>query len=677
MSLLLPAERNKRMSRKWAAIVSLFLVLTFPGSVFSQAPGKSGYVPGEILVKFRSGVSKTDRNTAHSSHGFRLLHRFKRFQIDHVKIPEGWTVEEAVAAYQLRADVEYAEPNYYRYATAAPDDPYYQNGYLWGLAKIECPEAWDTQTGDPNVVVAVLDSGADLDHVDLSDNIWKNAGEDWVGDTPGNNGVDDDGNGKVDDYYGWDFMNNDGYPYDDNVGSYHGTHVSGTIGAVGNNGTGVTGVNWSVSIMVLKMLDGTGTGTTGQEIQAINYAIDNGAQVINASFSGDYYSGSEYDAIWDAGAAGVLFVAAAANDGLDIDVDLPRQDQEGVYPAGYSLANIVSVAASDSNDVLASFSNYGAISVDVAAPGVSIYSTRAGDSYQYLQGTSMATPHVSGLAALIWAENPGFTYIDVKDRILNGVDVIPGLMGDVLMGGRINANNSINPPPTAPDAPGSLGAEAVSASGIDVQWTDNASDESGFKIERATLSEGVYRHIMTVGPNVESYDDMGLGEYTTYYYKVRAFNAAGDSAYSNEDNTTTYLAEPGNLAATPVSSSWINLTWTDNSAMESGYGIERKLGLGGTYAEIATVGSNVTTFSDMDLEASTTYYYRVYAYGDDNNSESSNEAHATTSEVSASSDNEGAGSDLSSSDVNQGDIQPAGGGGGGGCFIGAAGCGSD
>jgi len=264
------------------------------------------------------------------------------------------------------------------------------------------------------VVVAVVDSGADLDHEDLSDNIWQNTGEDWVGGSPGNNGVDDDGNGKIDDYYGWDFENDDNDPDDDND---HGTHVSGTIGAVGDNGTGVSGVNWRVSLMVLKILDQNGNGSVLNEIRAIEYAIDNGAQVINASFSGEASSSLEYNAVEDAMDAGILFVAAAGNDGRDID--FPNQ---AAYPAGYNLANIVTVAATDRNDALASFSNYGATSVDVAAPGVGIYSTKAGDSYQYLQGTSMAAPHVSGLAALIWAEDDSLTYGQVKNRILDGVD---------------------------------------------------------------------------------------------------------------------------------------------------------------------------------------------------------------------------------------------------------------
>jgi subtilisin family serine protease len=281
------------MSKNWTTIVLLTLIFALPGSAVSEGLGKPAYVPGEILVKFRSGVLKSTRDTAHSSHGCKLAKRFKRVRVDHVRIPDGWTVEEAVATYRLHADVEYAEPNYCRYAGATiPNDPSF--GELWGLdntgqsggtpdADIDCPEAWDRQTGDANVVVGVLDSGIDLDHIDLQDNIWRNPGEDWVSGSPGNNGVDDDGNGKTDDYYGWNFVKDDNNPDDDND---HGTHCSGTIGAVGNDGIGISGVNWQVSIMALKMLNSRGSGSVSDEIYAIEYAIDNGVQIISASFSG-------------------------------------------------------------------------------------------------------------------------------------------------------------------------------------------------------------------------------------------------------------------------------------------------------------------------------------------------------------------------------------------------------
>jgi hypothetical protein len=220
-------------------------------------------------------------------------------------------------------------------------------------------------------------------------------------------------------------------------------------------------------------------------------------------------------------------------------------------------------------------------------------------------------------------------------------------------------------------------AEPVSVSQVDLSWTDNASDESGFKIERATLSEGLYRHIMTLGPNAESFNDVGLSESTTYYYKVRAFNAAGDSAYSNEDNTTTRLAGPADLSASSGSYNRISLSWTDNSQAELGFRIERKLGSAGTYSEIATVGEDETTYDNTNLEPSTSYYYRVNAYNGDGNSEYSNEAHATTSALTSAGGGDGDVGDLSSTNVDEGALQPAGGGGGGGCFIGTVAHGSN
>ncbi len=322
---------------------------------------------------------------------------------------------------------------------------------------------------------------------------------------------------------------------------------------------------------------------------------------------------------------------------------------------------------------MAWFSNYGAISVDVAAPGVNIYSTKAynstkpGDKYQPLSGTSMATPHVAGLAALIWAENAGLSHDQVKDRILNGVDVLPALTGKLLMAGRINANNSINPPAGQPDGPSDLQAVSASASRMDLDWTDHASDESGFKIARATASVGPYTHVATVAADLCSYADTGLIDGTSYYYRVRAFNAAGDSAPS-DDNATTPLAAPTNLSAGAASSSRIDLSWTDHSSVESGFRIEQKAGSGGTYTEIAVVGTNVSTYNNTGLETSTTYYYRVKAYKGGLDSAYSNEASAGTRAASS-----GGGGDTG----DESDPAPAassgGGGGGGGCFI-SAGC---
>ena len=610
---------------KRSSIILIIFLLAYPISVFSQEKKRLKYVPGELLVKFRSGVSRHLARATHRFLGSRAIKRFRRINVEHIKIPEGWSVEEALEIYLDDPDVEYAEPNYYRYATArTPDDTEFSK--LWGLhntgqsvngttgtedADIDAPEAWDTQRGSSSVAIAVLDTGADWDHEDLLVNIWNNSDET-------DNGSDDDLNGYVGDIRGWDFVNGDNNPDDDNASDYHGTHVSGTIGAKGDNNKGITGVCWFASIMPLKILDAGGSGTVAHEIDAINYAIVKGAKIINASFAGSSYSLIEYEAIESARDADLLFVAAAGNVGTD-------NDSTPVYPASYDLDNIISVAATDYDDNLALWSNYGSTSVDVAAPGVYIYSTKADHTYHYLSGTSMAAPHVSGLAALIWAENNTLTYSEVKARILNGVDVIAALTGEVLMSGRINANNSINTPASEPAPPSQLAVGALSSNQINLSWIDNSSNESGFKIERKTGSEATYSHIATVGADVVFYSDTDLAESTTYYYRVCAFNSAGDSSYSNEANAITCPASPSDLSGTVISTSQIDLTWTDNSPGETGFKIERETGSGGTYSQIATVDADVTTYSDTGLSVGTRYCYRVMAYNIGCNSSYSNE----------------------------------------------------
>lgn len=318
-----------------------------------------------------------------------------------------------------------------REVQAVSNDPL--SNRLWGMTKINAQAAWQLSTGSPSVVVAVIDTGVDYTHSDLAANIWTNSAE------IAGNGRDDDGDGFIDDVYGYDFANNDGDPMDDNS---HGTHVAGTIAAVGNNNLGVVGVNWSVSVMPVKFLDSQGAGYVSDAIRAINYVTmqrvsgDVNVRVINASWGGSGFSSAMQSAIQATSDAGILFVAAAGNSGTNNDAS-PQ------YPANYAPSNVISVAASDQNDRLASFSCYGATTVDVAAPGVSIYSTVPNNRYATYSGTSMATPMVSGVAALAWAVNPNATVAQVRDAILCGADSVSALNGKVATGGRLDAYDTL------------------------------------------------------------------------------------------------------------------------------------------------------------------------------------------------------------------------------------------
>ena len=296
-------------------------------------------------------------------------------------------------------------------------------------ADIDAPEAWDITTGSRDVVIGVIDSGVDVTHPDLAANIWVNPGE-----TP-DNGIDDDGNGFIDDVNGWDFYDDDNTPND---GNGHGTHVAGTIGAVGNNNLGITGVNWEVSILPLRFLGNNGSGWTSDAVAAVNYATmlkrDFGINVVatNNSWGGGGYSRTLDRAIEAANDQGIMFVAAAGNEGNNNDTN-PR------YPTNYDAPNVISVAALNRNDNLAGFSNYGATTVDVGAPGVSIYSTLPGNSYGSFSGTSMAAPHVTGVVGLLNAAKPGISVTEVSSAILGTVDTLQSLDGKTVSGGRVNA----------------------------------------------------------------------------------------------------------------------------------------------------------------------------------------------------------------------------------------------
>lgn len=317
------------------------------------------------------------------------------------------------------------EANVLFHAAGIPNDTNYSA--LYGMERIGAPAAWDITTGSSSVVVAVVDTGIDYMHPDLQGNIHLNSGE-----TPAN-GVDDDGNGFVDDYYGYDFANTDRNPMDDNE---HGTHVAGTIGARGNNARGVTGVNWQVGLLAVKVLDSQGSGFLSDVAAGIEYAADRGASVINLSLGGPSNAQVLQNAVTYARTQKVLLVVAAGNESSDND-SVPS------YPGNFSADNILVVAATNSSDVLTNFSNYGVTKVDVAAPGSDILSTTPSDTYQSFSGTSMAAPHVAGLAALIKGVNPTLGYADIKTIIMNTVDSQASLLGLIVTGGRINAASAI------------------------------------------------------------------------------------------------------------------------------------------------------------------------------------------------------------------------------------------
>ncbi len=342
------------------------------------------------------------------------LYRIYKINFD---LESGQSIEDVVREYKSNPDVEYAELNYIVEALGVPNDPLYSQ--LWGMAKIEAPDAWDIHTGSSDIVVAVVDTGVDYTHRDLAANMWVNEAE-----LHGTAGVDDDGNGYVDDIYGYDFINNDSNPWDD---AGHGTHCSGTIAGVGNNGLDVVGVCWNARIMALKFLGAGGSGSTSDAISAFYYAVENGADVTSNSWGGGGYEQSMKDAIDYAYSQGVVMVAAAGNAG----------NTTHQYPAYYD--HMISVAATDSSDRKASFSTYGNW-VDIAAPGVSILSLKPGGGTATMSGTSMACPHVAGASALLLSANPILTPDEVYDILTSTTDPIAT---GVCISGRLNIGYAI------------------------------------------------------------------------------------------------------------------------------------------------------------------------------------------------------------------------------------------
>jgi len=581
------------------------------------------YRDGELLVKFKQGFSAR----AAKVHDGARAQRIGRFgRLEHVRLAAGMDMQAMRRWYESQPEVEYAEPNYIVHKAAVPNDTHF--GIQWGLrntgqtvngtsgtagADIHASAAWDKHTGNGAVVVAVVDSGIDYNHPDLAANIWANPGE-IVGD-----GIDNDGNGKVDDIRGWDFANNDASPMDDDVDG-HGSHVAGIIGAAGNNAAGVSGVNWNVKLMPLKVLRADGLGDLANIIAAIDYTIAKGAAVINASYAFDCGAApaqSERDALERARAAGILVVLAAGNDGCD-------SDTRPTYPASHALNNLLAVGASDQFDQRATFtsssSNFGAQSVHLFAPGKNVYSTLpiGLGSYGFENGTSMAAPHVAGAAALLKSYRPGLSMFEVREILLKTAQAKSALAGLAVTGGRLNIGAAIDFDLTAsaPIQPSHLVAGKVNDSRIDLSWLDDSTIETGWRLEYRSDPSASFSLRATLASATLSYQDLAMqaGEGSYNGYRVLAFNGVGDSTPTSEVKVTTPPLAPDNLQASSTDDT-VTVTWTDRSAHETSYRLERATA-SGLFSEIASLPANSIQYQDVNVTAGTEYRYRARAQSD-------------------------------------------------------------
>jgi subtilisin family serine protease len=476
----------------------LAVLLTGVSIAFAGAASAGEFKAGEVIVKYKDGAarSRIGMNAMYDAAGVQSVKHLNGIMkgIDQVILRDDVKVQDAIAAFEKNPSVEFAQPNYLLFAypvyshgdrqandggipcipgfdipgctpgdgggggstpclfpgipfppgcedggggggggggdtptpppagrpelapmpaevSPAIDDPNLSKAY--GLAKIGAIDAWKDFNGSKNIIVADIDTGIDYNHEDLAFNVLRMKGTD----------------GK--DFVGFDFVHNDNLPFDDNK---HGTHTAGTIGAVGGNGIGVSGVTQRVSLMGVKFLSGEGSGTTADAIRAIDYAVEHGAKVLSNSWGGkgEDDNAALKAAIERAKAKDVLFIAAAGNDGTDND------GKDPAYPAAFDNDNLIAVAATDSSDKMAFFSNYGKKTTHLAAPGAGVYSTVPGNKYESLSGTSMACPHVAGAAALLWARHPDWNYKKVKEVLMSSVDPLPSLQGKTVTGGRLN-----------------------------------------------------------------------------------------------------------------------------------------------------------------------------------------------------------------------------------------------
>jgi subtilisin family serine protease len=635
------------------------------------AGGEAG-AADQLAVRFKAGVSDGAARSVVSALGGEVVKKQPRSGIQRVAVPNGKSVQQALSA--LRRSPLVAEANVVRVATIldTPNDTNYS--YQWHMHNTDggmwADIAWNLAPNrGANVTVAVIDSGVAFEDYNTSLN----------GDPQSFKVAPDLASTTF--VAPWDFYYNDAHPNDDNG---HGTHVAGTIAQNTNNSYGVAGVAYNARIMPIKVLDHNGDGFGDDIVEGIYHAVANGADVINMSIGfpgsgGGAVPCSEIaglnDALDYAHSQGVVLIAAAGNDGGMVSCP-------AAHPA------VISVGAAGYDGQATWYSNNGA-ALDISAPGGDPLVDLSGDGYVdgvlqetfcydantlllldlygsfcnvFNAGTSMASPHVAGTAALLLGEDPSLTPDEVRallestarDRGPTGWDPNYG-WGALDAAGALASMLGVPKPTPTPvpglDAPTNLTATALSSSVINLAWTDNASAETGYKIERSTDAVN-FSQIAIVPANYTSYPSQGLPGGTTFHYRVRAYGGANHSPFSNVASATTQPvpAAPTNLNATAASSSRINLTWTDDANNETGFKIERSTD-GSNFAQVGVVGANISSTSNLNLTGGTIYYYRVRAFEGPNHSAFSNTATATTQPTPAAPTNLTA-TTVSSSQIN-------------------------
>ena len=605
--------------------------------------GLAPYVPNTLLITFKAGVSRANMLATLKRNGLTNdatcnSPYFVRALMPASMARSGMTVGKMAKKLNAEPTVRVAEPDYLMHLMSVPNDPKF--GSLWGLrnqgqtggtagADIDATLAWDLITGSNNVKVAVIDTGMDYTHPDLAANAAINTGE-----VPGN-AIDDDGNGFVDDVYGWDFANNDNNPIDDNG---HGSHCSGTIGGVGNNGIGVAGVCWNVKIFGCKFLSSGGSGSTSNAVLAIDYARIRGANIMSNSWGGGGASTALSDAIGRANAAGIAFIAAAGNSSSN-------NDTSANYPSNYNETwpNVIAVASTTDTDALSGFSSYGAVRVEIAAPGSDILSTvpvaldgdGTADGYDTYSGTSMATPHVAGASALLIAKYPGITVTGLKQRLQTGVEHPASLNGKVAWG-RLNINNSMEDDSIAPSVPTGFVGLKRSLTSVIFQATASGDDgNSGaaalyeLRYSKNPINAGNFASAtLATGPaprpagSVMDFSVRNLSPTTPYYFAMRAVDNVGNTSgivtagpYSTLSNLATYDQE-GAPMMTVNSGGWAlsNVapysgvqSWTDSPAGTYANSID--ISMQTTNAISVTGPSSLAVAIKYDLESNYDYLY--------------------------------------------------------------------